>query len=429
MADPSLTDDVLRNLRLTLFMERENLKIIIVGHVDHGKSTLIGRLLYDTNSLSEGYLEEIKKTCDKLGKPLELAFILDHLQEEREQGITIDTTQFFFKTKKRNYVIIDAPGHKEFIKNMVTGASQAEAAMIIIDAKEGIQEQTQRHAYILSLLGLKQIILLINKMDMVNYSSERFKEIKKSFKTFLRKINLNLNYIIPISAKEGDNIVSLSPKMHWYQGPTVVEALGNLKASALPIKKSLRYLVQDVYKVGDKRIIAGRVEAGKIQIGDKITFLLSNKESTVKTIEIFLQKDLQQASAGQNIGITITDPLFIERGEVISGPLNKPQIVQEFKASILWMSKEKLKRDETIILHCATQEVKAKIVKIIKRIDSSTLKIIEEEALHLMETEIGEVIIQANNPLVIEKFNILPELGRFVLVRNCDVVAGGIISN
>ena len=179
----------------------ENMNIVFVGHVDHGKSTLIGRLLYDTNSLPPDKVEEVKKTCEALGKDMEFGFILDHLQEEREQGITIDTCQIFFKTPKRNYVIIDAPGHVEFIKNMITGASQAEAAILIIDANEGVKEQTKRHAYILGMLGLKQIIVLINKMDLADYKEERFNEVKQDIALFFEKLNLKPSYTIPVAAK------------------------------------------------------------------------------------------------------------------------------------------------------------------------------------------------------------------------------------
>src|SRR3989344_6036232 len=209
--------------------EKENMKIVLVGHVDHGKSTLIGRLLYDTESLPEGKIEEIKAVCESLGKKFEVGYILDSLEEERDQNVTIDTTQIFFKTNKRNYTIIDAPGHVEFIKNMITGASQAEAATLIVDAEEGVQEPTRRHAYILNMLGLKQIIVVINKMDLIKYEEKEFNNVKDKLTEFLSNINVKPSIIIPISAKEGDNITKKSENMQWYKEKTVLESLDTFK--------------------------------------------------------------------------------------------------------------------------------------------------------------------------------------------------------
>ncbi len=235
-------------------MEKEHMNIVIVGHVDHGKSTIIGRLLYDTNSLPDGKVEELKATCDLLGKPLEFAFILDNLEEEMKQGITIDTTQIFFKTKKRDYVIIDAPGHVEFVKNMITGASQAECALLIVDAKEGVKEQTKRHAYILSLLGLKQVAVIINKMDLVEYKKVRYDEVVNELKSFLTSIKITPSFVIPISAMNGENIAKRSENMFWYNGPTILEALDTFKIKAELEGLPMRYSVQDEFKFDENRI-------------------------------------------------------------------------------------------------------------------------------------------------------------------------------
>jgi len=207
----------------------DTLKFVIVGHVDHGKSTLIGRLLYDTGSISPDKIEEIKKTSSDLGRETEFAYLLDHLEEERQQGITIDTTQVFFKSDKREYVIIDAPGHVEFVKNMITGASQAEGALLIVDAEEGIKEQTRRHAYILSMLGLKNAVVVFNKMDLVGFDKQKFDMLKKNAQEMMKSINIEVSSCIPVSAKRGDNIVNISKDMAWYQGPTVLEALDRLE--------------------------------------------------------------------------------------------------------------------------------------------------------------------------------------------------------
>lgn len=234
-------------------MRRETVKIVIVGHVDHGKSTLIGRLLLDTNSLPKERIAEIKKISKELGKDTELAFLTDQLKEERERGITIDTTQIFFKTRRKNFVIIDALGHLEFLKNMITGATQAEAAVLIIDAKEGIMEQTRRHLYIIQLIGIKQVIVVLNKMDLVKYNREIFNRIKQELSIFLEQMDIKTAIIIPISAKKNDNISRKSFRTNWFRGPRLLEALDSLKIEVQDIDKPLILPVQDVYKVDAKQ--------------------------------------------------------------------------------------------------------------------------------------------------------------------------------
>ena len=213
------------NRQATVRAVREQLRIVIVGHVDHGKSTLVGRLFHDTGSLPDGKLEAIQAMCERRGMPFEWAFLMDAFQSERDQGITIDTAQIWFKSQKRDYVIIDAPGHREFIKNMITGASSAEAAVMLIDASHGIQQQSRFHAYLLNLLGIRQIAVVVNKMDLVGHSAERFAEIRQTYMEFLSKVGVTPDYVIPVSARDGDNLVNRSTTMPWYQGPTVLEAL------------------------------------------------------------------------------------------------------------------------------------------------------------------------------------------------------------
>ena len=249
------------------------LSFVIVGHVDHGKSTLIGRLLYDTDSLPPDKIEEMQKASTEAGRETEFAYLLDHLEEERKQGVTIDTTQVFFKTDKRRYVIIDAPGHVEFVKNMITGASQAEAAVLIIDVVEGVKEQTKRHSYMLSLLGLHQVVVVLNKMDLVDFSQERFKNVKKGVAEWLKSISIEPTCYIPISAIKGDNVASKSENMDWYTGLTFMESLDTLQNRQTPEDKPLLMPVQDVYKVGEKRINVGRVESGVIEKGTEVKIL------------------------------------------------------------------------------------------------------------------------------------------------------------
>lgn len=406
-------------------MNNENLKFVIVGHVDHGKSTLIGRLLYDTNSLPEGKIEEIKQLCDSLGKDIEFGYVMDHLEEERDQGITIDTAQTFFSTKKRDYVIIDAPGHVEFLKNMISGASQAEAAILLVDAQEGVKEQTKRHSYILGMLGLSQVIVVINKMDLVDYDRIRFESVKKDLLGFLSNINIKPSYVIPISAKKGDFIANKTGNFDWYQGPTLLEALDTFKIKESANHKPLRFVVQDVYSF-DKRIIAGRVESGIIRKGDKIKVLPSGEETRVKSVEEYL-KIVTEAEAGKSIGITTEDKLFIDRGNVIVSGSDLPAVTNKIKANIFWMDKTPLKKGENLRFRCATQEVNCEIEKINTVINSSSLELIAEDSNEVKNREVANIIIRTDKPVVVENFNKMEELGRFVLGRE-DTCAGGIIT-
>ena len=410
-------------------MKQEDLKFVIVGHTDHGKSTLIGRLFYDTGSLPEGKIEEIKAICDSLGKDIEFAYVMDHLEEERTQGITIDTAQSFFKTEKRDYVIIDAPGHVEFTKNMITGASQAEAAILIVDVDEGVQEQTHRHAYILGLLGLKQIIVVLNKMDITGYDQARFETVSKDITEFLAQIGTKPTYIIPISAKDGDNLAIKSTKMPWYDGPIVLDALDTFKGLQDRISQSLRMPIQDVYKIDDKRIFAGRVESGSIKTDQEILVLPRGERTVVTSVEEFFNPDKSEAVAGESTGVTLKDKLFVDRGDVICDPDDKPIISREIRVNLFWMDRESLKKGETVTFKCSTQEAMCHIKSIERRMDSSTLEIIENDATTLHNREVGEVVLNFNNPVVVDNFNYTPELGRFVIEKNLDTAGGGIITH
>ena len=406
-------------------MEKEYMKIVISGHVDHGKSTLIGRLFYDTDSLPEGKMAEVEETCKELGRQVEFAYIMDHLQEEREQGITIDTAQTFFKTDNREYVIIDAPGHKEFMKNMITGASQAEAAILIVDADEGVREQTKRHAYALGMLGLGQVIIVINKMDLVGYKEERFEEVKKNILEFIAKLAIMPKQVIPISAMKGDNVAKKSEKMNWFNGPTILEALDTFKLLGNPINKPMRYPIQDVYDVDGKKIFVGRVESGILKQGEEIILLPSGKKTHIKSVEEFLAAPTE-ATAGKAVGVTL-DEESAKRGEVISEVSDQPKTVSEFEANVFWMSNAGFKEGDAINLKIATEEVPCVIEKINRVIDSSTLEVISENASELEANEVGEVLIKTERPVVVESFSKTPVLGRFVLVKGLEISAGGII--
>ncbi|MEE8295719.1 MAG: GTP-binding protein, partial [Sphingomonadales bacterium] len=327
---------------------REKLHIVIVGHVDHGKSTLVGRLFHDTDSLPDGKFEAIKAMCEKRGMPFEWAFLMDALQAERDQGITIDTSQIWFKSKKRDYVIIDAPGHKEFLKNMVTGAAASEAALLVIDADEGVQEQSRRHGYLLHLLGVKQVAVAINKMDKVKFNQDRYQEVRDECDDYLKSIGVEATFFVPVSAREGDNIVNPLKNMEWYEGPTVLEALDNFIVQAAAPDQALRFPIQDVYKFDDRRILAGRIEAGTLKVGDEILFSPSNKRSTIKTIEAWSVTEApKEAHAGHSIGITLSDQLFVERGDIVSHVDTPPIETDVFKGKVFWLGKKPLKEDAT----------------------------------------------------------------------------------
>ena len=284
------------------------LKIVIVGHVDHGKSTVVGRIFHDTGTLADGRVEAIKKMCEKRGMPFEWAFVMDSLQSERDQGITIDVSQVFFNSSKRRYVLIDAPGHHEFIKNMVTGAASADAAVLVIDAEHGVREETRRHAYLLHLLGLRRVVVALSKMDLVDYSEARYKEVKFECVNYLSSIGLDASAIevVPVSGRDGDNIVNASTSMNWYTGPKLLDCLDQFSTPAPDKDLPLRLPVQDVYKFDKRRIVAGRIESGKLAVGDTLTFSPSNKSAKIQSIESWNIGHIPtSAEADQSIGITL----------------------------------------------------------------------------------------------------------------------------
>ncbi|MFC1666972.1 sulfate adenylyltransferase subunit 1 [Candidatus Omnitrophota bacterium] len=409
-------------------MKKDVLKIVLIGHVDHGKSTLIGRLLFETNSLPKEKIAEIKKISKNLGKNMELAYLADQFKEEREQNLTIDTTQLFFKTHKRNYIIIDAPGHVEFIKNMITGASLAQAALLIVDAKEGIMGGTRRHAYLIRLLGLSSIIVAFNKMDLIDYKKDRFDKIKTEILNFLEELGIKPLFSIPISAKNGINISKKSQKIGWHKGPTLIEAIDSFRLDKKIMNEPLRFPVQDTYKIGNEKIIVGRISSGLIKQDYKVTLFPSFKDAKIKTIQVF-GKHRRSAEKGESIGVTLKNALSVRRGNLIFKKDDSLMPTERFKANIFWMSNNPLEINKLITLRCATQEVKCIVEKIEKRIDSSTLETLETNAGSLKQNEIGTLTLKTKSPLIVERFDIIEELGRFILERENSTCAGGIITD
>src|SRR5688572_20874241 len=408
----------------------EQLKIVIVGHVDHGKSTYVGRLFHDTGSLPEGKLEQLQKIAERRGVPFEWANLMDALQSERDQNITIDTAQIWFHTKKRQYVIIDAPGHKEFLKNMVTGAANAEAALLLIDANEGVQEQSRRHGYLLNLLGIRQMAVLVNKMDLQNYSEERFQQIEKEYRAFLHSLGVVPKIFIPIAAKHGDNIASLSNNMSWWKGPTVLEMLDQFKVAELPKDQPLRFIIQDVYRFDERRILAGRVESGSIKVGDRLLFSPGNKTTTVKTIERWNAPSRDYATAGESIGVTLTEQIFVERGAVAALESAPPYELTEFKARIFWLGRNPFRKGKLYKLKLATQEVDCEIEAIDRVIDASTLETIsrKQKEIFVGRHEVAELSIRTRRPVANDVHADIVATGRFVIVDGFEVSGGGIVA-
>jgi len=407
--------------------DNKPLKIVIVGHVDHGKSTLVGRLIHDTGSLPEGKLEAIRDMCDRRGMPFEWAFLMDALKSERDQGITIDTSQIWFSTDHRKYVLIDAPGHKEFLKNMVSGAAHAEAALLVIDAEEGVREQSRRHGYLLHLLGVRQVAVAVNKMDLVKYSKERFDEIEAEIHAYLDEIGIAPTHIIPVSSREGDLIVNPSKPMDWYEGPTVAQALDLFEAPVLPTDLPLRFPVQDVYKFDERRIIVGRVESGRLRAGDNLLISPTNKTVRVASIESWNSPaPVLAASAGQSIGITLEDQVFIERGQIASNVENLPIETNVFRARIFWLGRKPLTVGKTYKLKLATSQHNVTVQAIERVIDTGDLSSAEAETVE--RNAVAEVVLRSRGMMVLDEFVNNPATGRFVMVDEYDAVGGGIVS-
>jgi bifunctional enzyme CysN/CysC len=404
------------------------LKVVFVGHVDHGKSTLIGRILHDTGSLPEGKIEAVQQACVAEGMEFEYAFLLDALLEEQSQNVTIDTTQIPFRTARRQYVIIDAPGHREFLKNMITGAASADAAVLVVAANEGVREQSRRHAYLLSLLGIRQILVVVNKMDLTDYAEPVFREIEREYRDFLGTLGLEARRFIPASAKTGDGVASRGKSFAWYSGPTLLEALDKLESVTSPLGQPLRFCVQDVYRFDERRIIAGRIESGELRVGDQLVFSPANKTSAVATIEAWSAMPREEAIAGDSIGVTLREQIFVERGYFASHRENTPIEANRFRADIFWLAEAPLRKNAQCTVRLATQEVKAQVVAIEQVMDSSTLAVSAGEIELVRRNEVGRVTLQTRGPLVMDNHDRVPSLGRFVVVNDGRICGGGIVS-
>jgi bifunctional enzyme CysN/CysC len=468
-----------------VIVEKDRFYVVVVGHVDHGKSTFVGRLLADTDSLPTGKLDQVRQACAAEGMDFEYAFLLDALLEEQEQNITIDTTRIFFSTPRREYAIIDAPGHREFLKNMVTGAASASAAFLLIDSREGVQDQTRRHALLLSLLGVRQLIVLVNKMDLSDYSEARYHGIVAEYTPFLATLGLKPAHFIPVSARHGGNIASrATDTMPWWSGPTVVEALDSFTDTAALDNKPLRLPLQDVYRWDDRRIFAGRIESGRIRPGDTILFQPGGKTATVKTLENWPDRlteaeakeaanadgnanadvdvnnansvhptataansaaataaarlsarlasnpVLTSAGPGESVGITLAEQIFVERGAIAAAADDAPLVTQTLHARVFWLGKDPLRPQRTYKLRLTTQETTCVVSRVERVIDSVTLETTTPAAgtpLQVNRHEVADIVLRTQKPVAFDSHEYIGPLGRFVLLDNQQIAGGGIL--
>ncbi len=406
----------------------ENLNIVIVGHVDHGKSTLLGRLYADTGSLPDGKLEKVQAICRQQGKEFEYAFLFDAFLEEQEQGITIDTARTFFIWKGRQYIIIDAPGHKEFLKNMISGAARAEAALLLIDALEGVKEQSKKHGYLLSLLGVRQFAVVVNKMDLVGYRQDVFEGIEKEYREFLGQFGALPERIIPVSAKLGDNIANRSQAMPWYNGPTVLDTLSLFKKEMARSEQPLRFPIQDVYKFDARRILAGRIVAGRLKIGDHLVFSPSNKRANVRSVEAFnIEPSPTGAEAGQSVGVTLDEQIFVERGEIATHEEHLPLVSTAFRANLFWLGRRSLEKGRKYVLRIGTKEVDCEVAAIHRIIDTMDLNQ-QQGSNSVGRNQVAELTIRTKAPMAFDLSASFEATGRFVLVDEYDIAGGGIVT-
>lgn len=400
------------------------LKLVVVGHVDHGKSTLVGRLLNDTNSLPDGRIEALKAAAARRGVPFEWSFALDALQAERDQAVTIETTRLWLHLRDRAALIIDAPGHREFIAKMITGAAAADCALLIVDAAEGVQDQTRRHIHLLALLGIRAVIVAVNKMDLAGFDAKRFQTRSGEIGAALAAAGLAATATVPVVAPDGDNLMKKSDRMPWYSGGTLAELLAAMPVAAPVHDLPLRFPIQDVYRFGLQRHYVGRIESGRIKVGDQILISPSNKVAQVKSVDLW-PTQRAEAAAGRSIGITVDRPFFVERGETISHVENAPRLNRRFPATLVWLGTRPLTAGQNLRMQLGTVEAKVVVESIEKVTDTGNTT--TRSGGTLGRDEIGDVILHSPRLLALDDAARLPRTARFVLRDGTEVVAGGLV--
>nr|CBH37744.1 translation elongation factor 1, alpha subunit [uncultured archaeon] len=414
-------------------VEKEHMNLAMIGHIDHGKSTLLGRLLTEAGAIDPHIIEEYRKKAEEIGKAtFEYAWVMDTLADERERGITIDVAHQRFDTNKYYYTIVDCPGHRDFVKNMITGTSQADAAVLVVDAKDGIMAQTKEHVFLSRTLGVTQLIIAINKMDRVNYDQKRYDELKKELLALLGMVGYKEEHVIfiPVSALDGVNITKKSDKETWFDGPTLLEALDLMKVPDKPVNLPLRIPVQDVYTItGVGTVPVGRVETGKMKKGDTVIFNPPAVKGEVKTIEMH-HEEIEEAIPGDNIGWNVRgiSRTEIRRGDVCGPVDNPPTIADEFTAQIVVLQHPSaITAGYTPVFHTHTAQVAATILEITKKMDPKTGATVEENPDFIKAGDAAIIKVKPTRPLVIERVKEIPQLGRFAVRDMGQTVAAGMV--
>ncbi|MBR9682159.1 MAG: translation elongation factor EF-1 subunit alpha [Candidatus Aenigmarchaeota archaeon] len=412
--------------------KKPHMNLVTVGHVDHGKSTLVGRLLFDSGNVREDDMRKLKELAKELKKEtFEFAFVMDKLKEERERGVTIDIMHQKFDTPKFFFTIIDAPGHRDFVKNMITGASQADAAILVVSAKDGIQEQTKEHTYLIKVLGVGQVIVAMNKMDAIDYDENKFNEVKAEVEKLLKSVGYDTSKVpfVPVSAFVGDNVVKKSDKIAWYKGKTLMEHLDDLTLPPQPVDKDLRLPVQDVYTItGIGTVPVGRVETGMLKNGAPVVFMPSGAKGDVKTIEMH-HEQVQEAGPGDNVGFSVrgVGKGDVRKGEVAGPADNPPTVAKEFTAQIIVLQHPNvITKGYTPVFHVNTSQVACKITEIQKKLDPKTGQVLQENPDFIKAGDAAIVKCEPTKPMVIESSKEYPEMARFAIRDMGMTVAAGV---
>ncbi|MGC8687703.1 MAG: translation elongation factor EF-1 subunit alpha [Candidatus Micrarchaeia archaeon] len=416
-----------------MVVDKPHMNLIFIGHVDHGKSTTVGRILYESGAITDRDLEKYKELTQQFNRPtFEFAFVMDQLKEERERGITIDITHKEFQTPKYYFTIIDAPGHRDFVKNMITGASQADAAVLVVASDEGVRPQTREHAILASVLGIGQLIIGINKIDKINYDQQKFEAVKKEVYDLLKTLGFKVDQIlfVPYSALEGTNVKAKSDKMPWYNGPTLLEALDTLKVPEKPTNLPLRIPIQDVFSIqGFGTVPVGRVETGVLKVNDPIVIMPGNKKAEVKSIEMHHQQ-LQKAEPGDNIGFNIKgiEKKDIKRGDVVGPASNPPTVAEEFTAQVVILHHPNvITKGYTPVFHIHTAQVACTITEILEKKDPKTGQVLEKNPETIKTNDIAIVRVKPTRPIALEKYTDFKQLGRFAIRDMGETIGAGVI--
>ena len=417
--------------------EKEHLNLVFVGHVDHGKSTSVGRLLFDSGNIDEQKMRKLKEKAEQLGKGgFEFAFVMDGLKEEQERGVTIDLAHQKFESEKYYFTIIDAPGHKDFIKNMITGASQADAAVLTVAANDGINSQTKEHVFLCKTLGVDQLIVSVNKMDIsgVDYSEDKFNKVREEVTKLIQSVGYKADKVkfVPVAALKGDNIVKKSENMSWYSGPTLLEAIDTLEVPEVPTELPLRVPIQDVYSITGIGVVpVGRVETGVLKVGQKVRAMPGREgkgvNGEVKTVEMH-HEQVKEAKPGFNVGFNVRGfgKKDVARGDVVGEEANPPTVAQEFQAHIVVLNHPSVMTvGYTPVFHIHTAQVACQITEIVKKMDPRTGQEVTENKEILRNGDAAIVKIRPTHPLVIEKQKDIPQLSRFAIRDSGNTVAAG----